>query len=166
MPTHGGAVDQQPVAEAEAALGDQGVVGGGDDLGEPAGLGPAEPVRDRDGRPLVDHGQLDLPTPADHGHHPVALGEAEHAGPDGGDLAGQLQPRDVGRAARRGRVGALDLVQVGPVEPGSRHPDQQLARPVGRAIGHTSLRRDRHRPHQPTCLVSGAYRVSIQWVTV
>ena len=43
----GGAVDQQPVAEAEAGLGEQGVVGGGDDLGEPAGLGPAKLVGDR-----------------------------------------------------------------------------------------------------------------------
>ncbi len=72
----GGPVHQQPVAQAQAALGEQGVVGGGDHLGEPAGLGPGEPVEDRDRHPLVDHGQLGLAAPADHGHHPVALGEA------------------------------------------------------------------------------------------
>ena len=166
----GGAVDQQPVAEAEAGLGEQGVVGGGDDLGEPAGLGPAKLVGDRDGRPLVDHGQLGLPAAADHGHDPVARAEAEDAGANGGDLAGQLQPGDVGRAARRGRVVAPDLVQVGAVDPGGRHPDQQLAPPrlrVGPLGHHQPPVGDRDRPHAAFSrpgLGSGLYRVRIQMV--
>jgi hypothetical protein len=125
-------------------------VGGGDDLGEPAGLGPAEPVRDRDRDPLVDGGQLGLPAAADHGHDPVARAEAQDARPDGGHLAGQLQPGDVGRAARRGRVAALDLVQVGAVDPGRPHPDQQLTGPrlrVGPPGHHQPAVGDRDRPH-------------------
>ena len=155
----GGPVHQQPVAQPEAALGEQGVVGGGDHLGEPAGLGPGEPVGDRDRHPLVDHGQLGLAAPADHGHHPVALGEAVDVGADGGDLAGQLQPGDVGRAARRRRVAPLDLLQVGAVEPGRRHPDQQLSLPrlgVGPFGHHQPAVGDRDRPHAPGPQPAGA----------
>jgi hypothetical protein len=56
-------VHQQPGAQAQAGLGEQGVVGGGEHLGEAAGLGPAEPVGDGHGDTLVDHRQLGLAPP-------------------------------------------------------------------------------------------------------
>jgi len=40
----------------------------------------------------------------------------------------ELEAGEVGRDARRGRVAASDLVQVGPVDAGGRDPHQQLAR--------------------------------------
>ena len=72
----GGAVDEQALAGAQAALGEERVVGGGEDLGHAAGLRPVEAVGDRHELALVDDGQLGLPAAADDRHDAVALGEA------------------------------------------------------------------------------------------
>ena len=72
-------------------------------------------------------GQLGLAAAADDRHHAVALGEALGARAARHDLAGELEPGDVGRRARRRRVVARALVHVGAVEPGGVHPDEHLA---------------------------------------
>ena len=55
------AVHQEALAHRQAALGEEGVVGGGEDLGEAAGLVPGElPCGHRHGGALVDDGQLGL----------------------------------------------------------------------------------------------------------
>ena len=50
-------------------------------------------------------------------------------GPRADDLAGELEPGDVGRRAGRRRVVARALVDVGAVEPGGAHADEDLAGP-------------------------------------
>ncbi len=74
----------------------------------------------------------------------AATGQQGHAGltdlpaldtrADGVDVAGHLEPDDVGRPVGR-RVVALPLQQVGPVDPRSQHGDHHLARPRHR-VGH------------------------------
>ena len=130
----GGAVHEQALAGAQAGLREERVVGGGEDLGHAAGLGPAQAAGDGHELALVHGGQLGLPAAADDGHHAVALGEALGPGPARRDLAGELEPGDVGRRAGRRRVVAGALVDVGAVEPGGAHADEDLARP-GLGVG-------------------------------
>jgi hypothetical protein len=90
-------VHQEALAGAEAGLGEEHVVRGREHLGEAARGGPVQAVRDRHQLALVHHCELPLAASADDRHDPVALGEALGAGAESGDLAGQLQARDVGR---------------------------------------------------------------------
>ena len=94
------AVHEQALADHQAGLREERVVGGGEDLGHAARGGPVELVGHRHRRPLVHDRQLRLAAAADHGHDAVARLEALRPRPDRDDLAGQLEPRDVGRRAR------------------------------------------------------------------
>ena len=85
-------VDEQVLAWAQPGLGEDRVVGGGEDLGDAARLRPVERVRDRHRGALVHDGQLGLAAAADDRHHPVADVEALRAGAERGHLAGQLEP--------------------------------------------------------------------------
>ncbi len=125
----GAPVHEQALAGTQAGLGEDRVVGGGEHLGQAAGLGPAEPFGHRHRRPLVHDRQLRLATASHDCHHAVALGEARRVGAERGHLARQLEARDVWRRAGRGRVGAAPLQHVGPVETGAAHPHEQLAGP-------------------------------------
>ncbi len=62
------------------------------------------------------------------------------AGADGGDLAGDLEARQV-RGVRGRRVGAAALLHVGPVDAGRADADQDLA---GRRPRHRADRRTQH----------------------
>ena len=75
------AVDEQPLAGRQPGLGEERVVGGGEDLRHPAGRDPVEVLGHRHRGPLVDHGELGLPAAADDRHDPVARLEALGAGP-------------------------------------------------------------------------------------
>jgi hypothetical protein len=66
-------VDQQALTRGQPGLREERVVRGGEDLGEPSRRGPVELVRDRHRRPLVNHGELGLPTAAHDRHHAVAV---------------------------------------------------------------------------------------------
>jgi hypothetical protein len=59
-------------------------------------------------------------------HHAVADLPALDVRAECYDFAGDLEPRNIGRAGRR-RVEALALHHVGPVDAGSRHLHQDLA---------------------------------------
>ena len=122
-------MDQQPFARLQAGLREQGVVGGGEDLGKPAGGGPVQ--RSGDGHQLafVHHRQLGLTSSPHDGHDTVTVGEALGARAALGDLAGQLEPGNVGRRPGRGRIPARQLVEVGSVDAGRPHTDQDLAGP-------------------------------------
>ena len=52
----GAAVDEQMLAQLEPCLSEERIVGGGEHLGRPTGLGPGEPLRDMHHDPLVDDG--------------------------------------------------------------------------------------------------------------
>ena len=102
-------------------------MGGGEDLGHAAGLRPVERVRHRHQLALVHDAQLGLAAAAHDRHHAIALGEARRARAERGDLAGELEPRDVRRRTRRGGVAALALEHVGAVEPGGADAHEHLA---------------------------------------
>ncbi len=116
----GGAVHEQPLADAQARLGQEGVVGGEEDLRRPAGGDPVEPSGTGIATALVDHRKLGLAAAGHDRHHAVALLEAQDAVAGGDHLAGQLEPRDVLRGAGRGRIAARELHHVGAVEPRRR----------------------------------------------
>ena len=99
----GRAADQHALADPQARLREQRVVGGREDLGDAARRRPVEAVRDRHRLALVDDAQLGLAAAAGDRHHAVAGREARRAGPGRLHLAGQLEPRDVGRRARAAR---------------------------------------------------------------
>ena len=129
-----GAVDEQALAHAEAGLGEERVVRGGEHLGDAARLRPVDALRDGRCGALVDDAQLGLPPAADDGHDAVALGEALGAGTARHDLACELEAGDVGRRPGRRGVAARALVQVGAVDPGRADADEDLPRP-GLGIG-------------------------------
>jgi len=62
-------------------------------------------------------------------HHPVAHPPLSNARPYRLYLAGVLQPRNVGRPARRCSVVSPALDDVRPVQPGRVHPDPDVIRP-------------------------------------
>ena len=109
------------------ALREDGVVGGGEDLGQPTGLRPAESVRDRHQLALVHDGELRLAAAADDRHHAITLGEPTGPGPARGDFAGELEARDVLRRAGRSGIPAEPLMHVGAVQAGGPDPHQHLA---------------------------------------
>ncbi len=82
-------------ASCQAGLGEQGVVGGREGLGEPSGPVPVDGVGHGEKGALRHRHQLALaPTPGD-GHDPVPEREPGGAGPEGVDPAGELEARDV-----------------------------------------------------------------------
>ena len=109
-------------------LGEQRVVGGGDVLRDGAGLLPRERGGHRDGGALVHDEPLGLPAAGQHRHHPIADREAGGAGPEGDHLAGRLEAGDVDRRARRRRVEAGALEEVGVADAGGPHRHRDLAR--------------------------------------
>ena len=95
-------------------------------LRESTGLDKRERVWHRHGDAFVEGCHLRLSATADHGHDPVTDVEALHTWASGGHHACELEARDVSRPARRGRVQTGSLHQVGAVQSGRLHPDQQL----------------------------------------
>ena len=118
---------EQVLAGTQGRLGAEGVVSGGEDLGEAPGLRPLERLRNRHGGALVDQGELGLRAPAHHRHHSLPHLEAVGTGTEGHHLARQLHAGDVRRGARRRWVGPPALEHVGAVQAGRPHPNEQLA---------------------------------------
>src|SRR4029077_5216403 len=72
----GSAVYEQVLAMLELRLGEDRVVGRGENPRHATGLGPAEVVGNRHQDPLVDDSQLRLAAAGDDAHHPIAALEA------------------------------------------------------------------------------------------
>ena len=125
----GRAGDEHAVAERQARLPEERVVGGRVHLHEAAGLRPAQAGGHPERVRLVHHGQLGLGAAADERHHPVADGEPGHARAHGGHLAGHLEARDVLRPPGRRRVPPGALREIGAVHAGrpDRHDDVVVA---------------------------------------
>ena len=121
------AVDEEALAGTQSALDEDRVVGGREDLGQPAGLRPVQALGDRHELALVDDRELRLAAAADDRHDAFAFAEARRARAAALDLTGELEARDVRRRAGRRGIGALALEHVGAVEPGGADADENLA---------------------------------------
>jgi hypothetical protein len=117
-----------------AALREQRVVRGREDLRDAARHRPVHAVRDGHELALMHHAQLGLAAAAHDRHDAVAHREARRARPQRGDLAGELEPGDVRRRAGRRGVAAGELEHVRAVDPGAADADQDLAR-AGLRVG-------------------------------
>ena len=128
--------------------------------GSPPACGPVEPLGHRHRGALVHQGQLGVAASAHDRHHPVALREALRAGAAGRHLARQLETGNVRRRARRGRIAALELEHVRPVQAGRAHPHQHLSgagRGVGPLLHHQPPVLDRHRAHAANLVLTGRF---------
>ena len=125
------AVDEQPLADDQPGLREERVVGGRERLGDAAGRGPVELLGHRHRGALVHDRELGLAATADDGHDAVAQLEADRVPARRDDLAGQLEAGDVGRRARRCRVAARELVDVGAVDARPRGRARAARRPRG-----------------------------------
>ena len=85
--------------------------------GVPPACGPVERVGHRHRLALVDRRELGLPAAADDGHDAVAGLEAGRARAERDDLAGELEPGDVLRRARRGGVHPARCMMSAPLSP-------------------------------------------------
>ena len=119
-------VHEQPLARRQAGLGEEGVMGGGEDFRQSARLQPVQPIGHRHGLPFVKHGQLRLAAAPDDRHDTVSDGEAGHARTALDYLAGELEAGNVSGGPGRGRVPAPALQEVGTIQPGGTHRDQYL----------------------------------------
>ena len=104
--TAGGARDQHSLTGVEATLGDEGVVGGDEGLGEPTRLVEADVVGQEQ---EVFARQRTVRRLRATAHHPIAHGD---------DDAGELHARDVGGPSGGRGVEAPTLHQVGGVDAG------------------------------------------------
>ena len=128
----------------ELGLAEEGVVGGGEDLGKAAGLGPGQAVGHGQRVRLVHQGQGCLRPAADHGHDAIAGGEERHLPPHRRHLAGELHARDVGGPAGRRWIEAGPLHQVRRIQPRRPHRHQKLG--VARGRGRPAPPRTAGRP--------------------
>jgi hypothetical protein len=120
-------VHEQVLAGAQAGLGKDGVVCGGEYLGEPARLGPVEWLRNGHRGTLVHQGKLGLPASPEQRHHAVTLLEAAGARPEGCHLTRQLETGDVRRRSGGRWVPTPALEHVGAVQARCPHSHQQFA---------------------------------------
>jgi DNA polymerase-4 len=121
-----GGVDHHPLPRLEVAPQGKRIVGGEERLGNRRGLGDRQLGRDRQGLVLVHHHELRLGPSPDQAHDAVAEVPAGYARPQPVHLAGILQPGNVGGPARRRRIAAPALENVGPIEAGGLHPYPDL----------------------------------------
>jgi hypothetical protein len=114
----GGGRHEHPVTHGQSALGEQRVVGGGEHLGEAAGLIPRESVGNGQGTAFVDHGHLGLGPSSHHTHDAITDGEARCPRPEGHHFPSHLESGNVSRHSRRRRIEAPSLQEVGGVDAG------------------------------------------------
>ena len=119
----GGAVDEQGLARLQGSVLEDVGPDREDGLGKAGGLGQGQSVGDGKRVPGVDDGVLGVAAAAQQGADPVA-GPPASCAPD--HLPGDLQAQGVRRAGGRG-IAAHALQEVGPVDPGRRDADQDLA---------------------------------------
>ena len=136
----GGSGDEHPVAGTQAGLGDQGVLGGREHLGEPAGVDQVDPVGHRQDGRLGHHHLLGLAAAPADGHDPVAEGEPHGAGSERPHRSRELHARDVGGPPGGCRIEAPALEHVGPVETGGRRPPPATSPGPGTGSGCSSQR--------------------------
>ena len=115
----GGTVHEQALAGLQLRLGEERVVRGCKDLDETACLGPRDVLWHRQRVRLVHGDELGVAAARKQRHHPLPVCR----------LACAFEPGDVDRRARRRRVAARALGEVGAVHAARLDPDQELALP-------------------------------------
>jgi hypothetical protein len=130
----GAALNQQALTRGQFALAEQRVVGGREDLGDPARRLPADASGHGHQLALVHDRQLGLAAAADDAHHAIAEREAPGFRAQGRDVAGELEARYIGRRAGRSGIATGELVHVGSVQSGGANAHENLAR-AGLRIG-------------------------------
>ena len=128
------AVHQQRLAHRQPAAGADRVVGGDERLRDGRRVELVQVRRHARDASLVHRHAIRQSPAADEAEHAVTGPESEHLVADRLDRARHLEPGDVGRRARRGRVVAGALVQVGRVEAGVADAHEHLAA-AGDGIG-------------------------------
>ena len=149
-------VDQDALAGLGAAEGADRGVGGEEDLGDRGGLVPGEGFGDVHRQGLVQRGDLGVAAPAGESVDAVAELEAAHAVAEADHFAGQFEAEDGGTAGQR-RVAAEALEDVGAVERGRMHAQQQFLVARNRVgnfrelerVGRLAVARDHDRLHCP-----------------
>ncbi|MOA02315.1 hypothetical protein D3C78_1217620 [compost metagenome] len=117
-------MQQHLLARQQAAQLEQVEPGGGVDLRQHRGLLQTQPLGHRQGVAGIHHHLLGHAAAGQQRAHPVAHAPAT-AGPHLADHSGALQTQHRGHARRR-RVQAVALQQVGSVETGGRHANADL----------------------------------------
>ena len=120
-------MDQHDLAAPDGRLRDHRIVGGDEGLRDPS---RGHEVDTRGNEHAVRRGNrehLGLPATAHEAEDPVADGKRVDVRPEPDDLAGELEPGNVGRPTRRGGVETGALGEVGAVQPGTVHTDEHLA---------------------------------------
>ena len=141
---------EEPIASGELPLGDDGVEGGGERLGEPAGRDEVDGVRDAQEVALVDDSVRGLPAASHDRHDSITRRGRRHTVAERDHGAGELEPWDVLGRTRRGWVEASTLQQVGGIHPAGGHLDEDLMgtwHGIGALLDHQVAVDDRHCPH-------------------
>jgi hypothetical protein len=119
-------VDEEPLAQLEAHLGEESVMGSDEDFGDSRCFLERKKRGDRQCLALLDDDVFGIAATTNKSHDPIArlpqldsLAHRLH-------LTGVLEARDLRRPARWRRVQAAPLQQVGPVDPGGADPDPDL----------------------------------------
>jgi len=131
-----GRVDQHPLARLEVPSLHQRVVGGEKRLGNRGRIRRRQIGGHRQHLVLVHHHEFGVGSSTHQAHDPVARLPAGYVRTQALDLPGVLQPWNVLRPAGRRGIGAFALEDVGPIEPGSLHPNPDLP---GARIGRGNL---------------------------
>ena len=123
----GRAVDEQCLARDETGLASDRVVGSHEALGDRCDRLLVERVGSRREVALgCEHAARETAA-ADESEHAVSRCEPEDPGAARDDRPADLEPRNVGRPARRGGIAPLALLHVGGIEPRVASCDQHLA---------------------------------------
>jgi len=131
----GGRVDEDRLAELKAELGEEGVVGGDEDLWEGGGLDPIEGIGHLREGALGGEDELGLGAAAGDAEDAAAGLPPEDGGADGDDLAGELEAGDIAGSAGRRRVMAAALEDIGAIEAGGVDADEDLVSPGEGGVG-------------------------------
>ena len=125
-------MDQHPLTRLQATAHEQVGPDGEEGFRQACGLQQPEAMRDWQGVVSGRQRVLRVTAPRQQGTDLFPQPRSRNTRPDGNNLACRFQTGQGGRPRRR-RIFARPLQRIGPVHPGSSHPDQNLAQP---GLGH------------------------------
>ena len=126
------AVDEQFLPHPEPRLGEDSVVRGQEDLRDGGGPAVVERVRYACHMPFVNRHAVGQPSPAHDAEDAIALLPGLYGLAARDDPAGHIQARDIHRSTGRRRVVPASLREIGGVDSGESHLDENLLAPRNR----------------------------------